>query len=395
MSSHAEARPIGAGAKRKAAPRKRKSTFYFINGRTRPLDLQRFCQQWQCLESAGVPPKQALTDLADAFEPISAPLATALDGVVPQLDQGATLTAAFTPHKKVVGENFLAAVELGERNGVLDITLGHLTSFFRDVHMSRRNLKSLITEPLIFAAFAILAAYSVVVVAVPEFEKIYQQSGSDELPWATRFLITLSGYATSTTGWLIAMLVALAAAAAVATYFRSERVRYVVHRWSLKVPGFGNLILASTLGNAFRSMALSWKSGGGSPESIRRGASAASNLYVRERINLAADEASQGRSVEDCFRNTKIMTPVALTMVKVGETSGQTPELLDKLANQLLEDVDYYRNRIKQFMDPAMKIVFGGVALFMMLAIFMPMWGLVNSMSAKRKADPNAAIHAR
>ncbi len=393
MSSHAEARPVGAGTKPRAAVHTRK-TILFVNTRTTPLDLARFCQTWRSLQSAGIASQQALPDLADAFEPISKPLATALDDVVLQLHQGASLPAAFTPHKQVVGENFLAAVELGERAGVLDITLGHLARFFRDVHTSRRNLKALITEPIIFAIFAILAAYSVVVGAVPEFEKLYQQSGSNELPWPTRFLITLSGYATSGIGWLIAMFVALAAVAAVAAYFKSERVRYAVHRWSLKVPGFGNLIRAASLGNAFRSMALSWRSGGGSPESIRRGARAASNLYLRERINLAADEATQGRSVEDCFRNTEVMTPIAIAMVRVGESTGQTPELLDSLAESMMEEVDYYRDRIKQFMDPAMKLVFGGIALFMLLAIFMPMWSLVDSISAKKRPDPNA-VHAR
>lgn len=71
------------------------------------------------------------------------------------------------------------------------------------------------------------------------------------------------------------------------------------------------------------------------------------------------------------------------------------PELLDSLANQMMEDVDYYRDRIKQFMDPAMKVVFGGIALFMLLAIFMPMWSFVDTMSKTKRPDPNAAIHAR
>lgn len=394
MSSHAEARPVGADTTPKAAAPARRTIPYF-NTRTRPLDLQRLCQQWQCLQSAGIAPQQALPDLADAAEPTSKPLATAIDAVVPQLHQGATLSAAFTPHRKVVGENFLAALELGERMGVLDVTLGHLARFFQDVHKSRRNLKSLIAEPIIFSLFAIGAAYSVIVWAVPEFEKLYQQAGSNELPWPTRFLITLSGYATSPTGWLIAALIAAAIAAAFVGYYRSDRVRFTVDRWSLKIPGFGGLILSATLGNAFRSMALSWKSGGGSPESIRRGASAASNLYVRDRINFAAAEAGQGRSVEDCFRNTDVIPGVAISMVRAGERSGRMPELLDSLANQMMEDVDYYRDRIKQFMDPAMKVVFGGIALFMMLAIFMPMWSFVDTMSKTKRPDPNAAIHAR
>ena len=88
------------------------------------------------------------------------------------------------------------------------------------------------------------------------------------------------------------------------------------------------------------------------------------------------------------------MTPIAIAMVRVGESSGQTPELLDSLAESMMEEVDYYRDRIKQFMDPAMKLVFGGIALFMLLAIFMPMWSLVDSISAKKRPDPNA-VHAR
>lgn len=389
MSSHAAANPAASAAK---ATGRRKIPF--INGRTTPLTLGRFCEVWQSLQSAGVAPRKALPDLADAFEPISHPLATTLDSVDAALGQGSSLEAAFAKHEKVVGENMVAAVALGEKTGTLDTTLGHLAKFFRDVHKARQNLFAVIAEPLLFSFFAIVAGYVIVVEAVPKFEDLYRQSGDVALPWPTLFLVWLSELVRSTTGLVIAGIVMLALAASIAVYLKNERVRFTIHKWSLKVPGFGTLILSANLANAFRAMALSWKTGGDAPESIRRGGRASANLFIRDRINWAADQSRQGRSVEDCFRDTKIMPPISMAMLRVGEGTGQMPELLDKLADSLLGQVDFYRERIQQFMDPAMKVIFGGIALFMMLALFMPMWNLVNAMS-NRRPDPSAVTRSR
>jgi len=344
------------------------------------------CEVWRSLQTAGVAPRQALPDLADAFEPISQPLAVTLDAVDSDLGQGSSLESAFARHEKVVGENVIAAIALGERTGTLDVTLGHLAKFFRDVHKARQNLFAVIAEPLLFASFAILAGYVIVVEAVPKFEDLYRQSGDAELPWPTLLLVAISELVRSTTGIVAAAAVFAAITAAIVVYLKNERVRFAIHRWALKVPGFGQLILAASLGNAFRSMALSWKTGADAPESIRRGGRAAQNLFVRDRIFAAADESRQGRSVEDCFRRTGIMTPISMAMIRVGEETGQMPTLLDSLADSLIEEIDFYRERIKQFLDPAMKVVFGGIALFMMLALFLPMWNLVNAMSTRRPA---------
>ena len=366
--------------------RKKRREIPFVNSRVRPIDIARLCDQWAQLHAAGIPVDTSLRSLADAMAPVSARLAEALDRAADRVThEGCSPADAFVPEAKIFGPDFIANLEIGYRTGKLDEQLIQLRKYFEDEHKNRRSLLALLWKPVLFTVAALVAGIVVVFWTVPALEQLYGSFGRKiVLPWSTRALIAVSAFGRSTTGIVILALVLLSIAGASIAYASSERLRHRVHAWMLSVPGVKSLVITSSLARAFRTMALVIQAGMTTPEAIRLGASAATNLRIRELLHLAADECvDQGRLLGEVLKNTKIITPHALAILKAADQTGTHDTMLARLAESMFSDSEYYRQRFQDLIDPVSTAVFGGLAALIALALYAPLFSIFEVLAKK------------
>ena len=366
--------------------RKKRREIPFVNSRVRPIDIARLCDQWAQLHAAGIPVDTSLRSLADAMAPVSARLAEALDRAADRVThEGCSPADAFVPEAKIFGPDFIANLEIGYRTGRLDEQLLQLRKYFEDEHKNRRSLLALLWKPLLFGAAALVAGIVVVFWTVPALEQLYGSFGRKiVLPWSTRALIAVSAFGRSTTGIVILAIVLLSIAGASIAYASSERLRHRVHTWMLSVPGVKSLVITSSLARSFRTMALVIQAGMITPEAIRLGASAATNLRVRELLHLAADECVEhGRELGACLRHTGIIPPHALAILKAADQTGTHDTMLARLAESMFSDSEYYRQRFQYLIDPVSTAVFGGLAALIALALYAPLFSIFEVLAKK------------
>ena len=366
--------------------RKKRREIPFVNSRVRPIDIARLCDQWAQLHAAGIPVDTSLRSLADAMAPVSARLAEALDRAADRVtEEGCSPADAFVPEAKIFGPDFIANLEIGYRTGKLDEQLLQLRKYFEDEHKNRRSLLALLWKPVLFTVAALVAGIVVVFWTVPALEQLYATFGRKiELPWSTRALIAVSAFGRSTTGIVILAIVLLSIAGASIAYASSERLRHRVHAWMLSVPGVKSLVITSSLARAFRTMALVIQAGMTTPEAIRLGASAATNLRVRELLHLAADECVEhGRELGACLRHTGIIPPHALAILKAADQTGTHDTMLARLAESMFSDSEYYRQRFQDLIDPVSTAVFGGLAALIALALYAPLFSIFEVLAKK------------
>ena len=357
----------------------KRSEIPFVNNRVRKIDIARLCDQWAQLYAAGIAIDASLSSLADSMAPVSRKLAEALDRAAWRVaKRGCSPADAFVDEAAVFGTDFIANLEIGYRTGNLDTQLLALRDYFESEHKNRRSLMAVFWKPVLFLVAAIVAGGIVVFQTVPALELLYGTFGKAlVLPWPTRALIAISAFARSTVGLVILFALLLSVAGAAAAYASSESLRLRVHGWLLFVPGVKSLVLTSSLARAFRTMALVIKAGMTTPEAIRLGASASPNLRVRELLNLAAQECiDHGRGLCEVLRNTKIIPPHALAVLKAADESGAHDTMLARLAQSMFTDSEYYRQRLSDLIDPVSTAVFGGVAAVIALALYMPLFSI-------------------
>ncbi len=99
---------------------------------------------------------------------------------------------------------------------------------------------------------------------------------------------------------------------------------------------------------------------------------------LRQRVQHALREIRSGKKIADAMAGARFLNVTGLNLVRVGERSGELPQMLRTLA-YLYENAG--RQRLKRFLvllEPAAILLIGGVIGFIMVAIMLAITSLSN-----------------
>ncbi len=270
---------------------------------------------------------------------------------------------------------YMSNVVAGERSGAMAEVIGRWLSFQKFSQQSRRR----ITEALIYPAFLVV----VLVVALgvmfnmvlPKFADFYA-SGDTEMPAITQALLAV-GSAFRATLWLQgALLVGLGFFARwlVATV----KGRRTMERGLLAVPRVGTLVRMYHSSVFCRTLGVLLA--GGLPavpalEVVQR-----TSPSERMKANLVGviEAVRAGQSLHFSLEQAKVLDPLAVEMVRVGEQSSALPEMLDHVADFFDQEVEKATAAVTTLIGPALILFMGVVVLTLLLAVYIPLFNAGN-----------------
>jgi MSHA biogenesis protein MshG len=335
------------------------------------IDLIQFCRQMHSLLKAGVPLLNSLGGLA-AHTP-NRTLARTIQGVMDGLSAGRDLSSALARFPDVFSVFFVSLVRVGETSGRLEEVFRQLVGYLEREHKTRERIKAATRYPL-FVLAAIAAAIGIInVVVVPAFAKLFRQFDA-ELPLPTRILIAMSDITVN--HWELLLGFAFVAGAALRIYLNSDDGRYRWHRLQLRLPLVGKILYMATLARFSRLLALVQDSGIPIVTGLSVVAHALDNKYVEERVLAMRDGIERGESLSNTAARTGIFDPLVLQMLRVGEQSGATDELLNEVADYYDSTVDYTLEKLGAAIEPTLTIVLAVLAFLLAAGVFLPMWDI-------------------
>jgi general secretion pathway protein F len=99
-------------------------------------------------------------------------------------------------------------------------------------------------------------------------------------------------------------------------------------------------------------------------------------LPMRQAILKAREKVREGSSLFSAFKQYEALPPVTLYMLASGETSGQLSKMLNKAAQNQESEIDHYTTKLVNIFEPVMILIMGGVVLFIVLAMLLPIFEL-------------------
>ncbi len=93
------------------------------------------------------------------------------------------------------------------------------------------------------------------------------------------------------------------------------------------------------------------------------------------------DGIREGESFAAPLRQAKIVDPMVVNMIDVGEETGRQDQMLDKVADIYDEEVQTLVDSMVSLLEPVMVIVLGLIVGFIVISLFMPMVGILGGMS--------------
>ena len=343
--------------------------------------LSQFTRQLSTLIDAGLPILRSLRILEEQQKP--GMLRVAIRLVAEDVEAGLTLSEAMERHPKTFNRLYVNMVRAGELGGVLDLILNRLAEFQEKSQALKRKVVGAMIYPTAVITFALLIVTGLLVFVVPQFENIFADMGS-KLPATTVALLDLSKWVTGG-GWMVIMGLPLAVYLTLKLLKTSQGGRYFVDSLSLHIPLVGTILSKTSVARFTRTLGTLLSAGVPILEALNITRDTSGNEVYSRALTKVHNGIREGESFADPLRQARIVDSMVVNMIDVGEETGELDKMLNKVADTYDEEVETLVSSMTALLEPVMVITLGLIVGFIVIALFMPMVGMLDALQGGNK----------
>lgn len=345
-------------------------------------ELCRIARQLAALLHAGMPLVPALSALVEQFESTAStdggtlnlrkkPLAQAIRQVRDDVNEGLSLAESLGKHPGVFSPLFVSMVSAGESSGALEEVLARVAEILEKRVQLVGKVKAAITYPTVMAVVAAAVVIFLISYVVPGITRLFTEMHHD-LPWPTRFLISVSSF----TQTYIAVFIGLAGAAAIgfAALLKSHEGKAWADRAVLKMPLFGPLLFRLELARLTRTLGSLMKSGLPVMAAMEITQRVIQNSRIAEAMQAIRESVHKGDNIAGAMKTTGLFPPVVYHLIATGQMSGNIEDGLIDIAQMYDAEVEAAVRTLTSLLEPVILLVMGGIVTFIVLAILLPIF---------------------
>ncbi|MCL6613024.1 MAG: type II secretion system F family protein [Firmicutes bacterium] len=330
--------------------------------------LTLFCRQFSVMINAGLPLMPCIRILERQCD--HAGFRQVLADVRFALESGESLSRAMSHHPKSFPPIMIHMIEAGEAGGVLDRVLERVAEHFEKESALISKVRSAMTYPIIVLVVAVGVTAALIMFVLPMFAEMF--SGANvELPFITKFLLSLSDFLKKNILFILAGLGA--AGAGLTAYIRTPGGRRNKDALMLRLPLFGTLTLKMITSRFARTFSTLLASGVPMLQCLEIVGRVVTNVIAAEKLDIVAKSVRSGGSLGLSLEKTELFPPMLVHMTAIGEETGALDALLAKVADFHDEEVDIAVKNLTTAIEPAITVFLAGVVAVILLSVFLPM----------------------
>lgn len=337
-------------------------------------DKMIFTRNLRVMISAGVSLPRALKTLAEQTK--SRKLKKALLKIAELVIKGKNFSDSLAQHSDVFPELFWNMVKVGEESGTLEESLAILTR-----QMERESdLKSKIKGALIYPAVIILAMIGIgmmmLIVVVPKLAQTFEELNI-ELPLTTRIVIGLGAFLTEK--WYFAILLLFLLIFFLRTLFKTGGGKRIWDILVLKIPIISPLVKKTNAAYTVRTLGSLIAAGVSMVRSLEIVSGTLGNFYFRRIMAEAVEKVKKGEKLSQILKPHQNLYPLTvIQMLEVGEETGQTSEILQKLADFFEDEVTVATKNLAAVIEPVLMLIIGGTVGFFAISMVQPLYSMLS-----------------
>lgn len=344
--------------------------------RLRPKPFTVMCSQFSIILRSGIPIARTVELIAD--KTTDKTLKKMLLDVAADVESGRSLSASFEERGgDILPPTFVETIRAGEESGNIDKAFATMHEHYdKQVKMSNR-VKSALAYPAFVFVIAIIVVAVLMVKVVPTFLAIFE-SYDAELPLPTKMLIAMSNFFRNN----ILILIGIAAAGTLIykLYSNTESGRMNLAKLSRKLPVLGEIVNLSAASQFANSMATMLGSGLPMVRALSITAKTIDNYFISTEVGKLTAKLEEGYALCPSMREADILPDILVDMVGVGEETGEMEDTLKTIALYYDDELEVAINDAMAKLEPAILVFLAGFAGFIVIAIYMAMFGMYAAM---------------
>ncbi len=337
-------------------------------------DLYIFCRQFHTMINAGANISNALDVLRK--QTTNKKLKKSLNEAHDDVQKGISLSEALSKHNDVFTDLLINMINTGEVSGNLDVIMSRMASHFEKENKINNQLKSAMVYPMVLAGLSVVVVVFLLTFIMPTFVGMFEGSGV-QLPGPTRLVMGLSKFIQ--TKWYILLVVIGGGVYAIKTYVKTPVGRLSLDELKLRLPIIKDTTEKVIVSRFTRTLSTVLASGITLVQAIEVVQKVVGNKVAEKSLETIKEKVLKGVSLGEALGETTLFPIMLHSMIKIGEESGSLDDILDKTASFYDEELEAGLKRLTTMIEPLMIIVMGLVIGFIVVAMMLPMFEMMNT----------------
>ncbi len=356
---------------------KDKGIVLFQRKRVKPKILMIFTRQLATLIDSGLPLLRGLNVLAKQER--DKVLKSTIEKLGDSVQGGNTFSESLEQFPSIFNDLYVNMIKAGEIGGVLELVLTRLAEFQEKAAKIKNKVAAAMVYPIIVMTMAIAIMGFLLVFIVPKFEAIFHDMlGDRPLPGITTLVINASRFVQD--HWLLFMAIILALIAGYRFANRTTPGKSTVDRAKLRLPLLGDVIRKTAISRFSRTLGTLVTSGVPILQALTITRETAGNTVIAHAIAQVHESVKEGEPIVQPLEASGAFPPMVVSMVDVGEETGQLPEMLLKIADVYDDEVDTAVAAMTAALEPIMILFLALVVGTIVVALFLPLIGIIQGL---------------
>lgn len=346
-----------------------------FGGKIGYLEKINFCGNLSTMIKAGVNLTQALDVIGQ--ESKNSHFQRILNDLKFSVENGRPLSEALSHYKKDFDPVFISMIKAGEASGKLDEALFRLNIQLKKEYSLISKVKNALIYPMVLIAGVLGVLILIITFVIPRLATVF--SGSNlKIPFTTRVMFFLSKVMSYQPILTFAVIVIIVIC--LVMIFRTKTARTGLRRLFFRLPVSKNLLKEIELVRFCRTMGGLLGSGLSIGEVLNITASGASLPVYKKIILESKEKIIKGVSLTNAFKGMDdYFPPLLVSVITVGEKTGQLDKLLISLADFYEEQADNTLKTLSSLVEPVLLVIVGLLIGGMAISIVVPIYQLIGT----------------
>ncbi len=336
--------------------------------RVKVKDLAVFCRQFSIVLEAGVPISVSLEVLKE--QTVNPTLKRCITDVSDDIKKGISLSSSMRKHSDIFPEILVNMVESGEISGQLDRVFIRMADHFEKEFKLNQKIKGAMIYPIIVLSVAVIVVIILMTFVVPTFSKTLL-SMDVEMPLNTRILMAISNFFVSF--WWLILAVIIGLVLFLRSYAKSDPGKRLLGKLAIKLPVLKHVTRNVMTARFTRTLGTLTASGVLLIQAMEIVQKVLGNAIIAEKLDDVIGEIKRGRGLTQPLSGVKYFPPMVISMVRIGEESGDLDFALGKCADFYDEEVETSVQQLTAFIEPLIIIFLAVIVGFVVLSVLYPM----------------------
>jgi len=287
------------------------------------------------------------------------------------VESGKQFSQALMRYPKLFSPLYINMTKASEMAGNFSEMLDRIADYMSQEMATRKMVVGAAIYPGIIGSLAVCVTVFLLTFVLPKFKAVFEGK-EDILPWATKFLLSISDFMVTKYPIVVGAIAVIVGGAYAFT--RTEVGGFWVDKMKLTIPIVKTMFRSLYISRSLQTMGQLVNAGVPVLETIAITGDVSGNRLYRTLWQSVHSSVKTGKRISAPLVKTKLLPQAVVQMISAGEESGKLGEVLDEISVYYAKQLTDQIKAVTSMIEPVMIICMGSVVGFIAMAIILPIF---------------------